>query len=1120
MKNAKYIGFRGWDMNRQSELLSQFPPSLHDSIIEFWRHVSTIDADYIVFLARKSLRLYDLFTECGFPRTERVVLSDHVIDFAPERFRGKRIALVDDTLILGTTLRRTVDALLVLGASDVSVHVMFADEKYWIKSIIDPDHIGSILPHDVLLNFCNASVVALQTRAIPYLTDFPMFRRLAVGPSELNEITSLPDWRAYTISGSRSSDRMSSYYSLLPSDELRERFNEFVAYKGTPVDILKVRLFVRHSRTVSWLRVVPIVTLASIQDEDATALLEQILDNATEGRAGAAGFLPSGSAIANFRHLQFFLSLIAGKILASDIAEVADVGRKLELDLGDGARHFGPWSRRHLVNLASTAELLAEKFQTGTSSPLTPEYRQSSIPAHEYDISSSDLAEFTASPPAALRGKAEDANASRSNLLVDLMRTFVRFYYKYELPAREETKKLGSEVLTAPVAIAPHRDRLNYGLSWSVLAADLFPKGKRLTARRRDLLSLSLDHLIDWGIAVPILAHRDGVIFRAYRHGEDVAFSDQEIALIYDIVDGYLAGAKASTVGKLVLEKLMACLMRVGAAREFLEVVHGIHGNDGVVRIGYHLHGAVPFFRTANTYLADNKDSWLSTYVIEREVVIRSNSGIALGTRPDAALYKASAASSARRLGWLLGKLREDPAMGDAKFSLNDLIVLASCAGPKDLTGALIAEARILSRWLAQVLRPHASRSLDTNGYALLVRDGRSGYGMTALNSARLKFNAYVTGRFDRLIEQGGKGLSNLPEGDFLAESWKEYWIGISKWNDRKQKETFERWINILGQNFLNITIDVFMILSAAIYGQQKQPRERDKDLRRLLRQFDEIVPVFRSSVNSGASHDTNIERLRKAMTTEQPIEKVDAAIAFSLQRLAIHLASLGQTANQAADVIDNFGNIGEQMTFPIVLWYDIIDSTGQKGGLTGDKLVDYKRRVKAFKQQSNGDLRSLKQRAKDSGATIHATYGNLESEDDEKHIFFGNANTLEWAWVTLQSLTQRAKVNDVRFRAILAPTGFAGAEPYRYDARAEVEGRVFWENFKRLKTALRTEEDKVIKGESRVLPRSCLWLCEWQSSNISLPPELSFEPVHRFDVRVEMDDFETVTSAEAGWIG
>jgi hypothetical protein len=142
-----------------------------------------------------------------------------------------------------------------------------------------------------------------------------------------------------------------------------------------------------------------------------------------------------------------------------------------------------------------------------------------------------------------------------------------------------------------------------------------------LDQKQVGLLSLALDHLIDMGIAVPMLCHRDGLLFRAYRHGEDVLFGDQELALAHDALSGFLEGSEKDSIPMLVLEKVISSLIRVGSARDFLKVLFGETGRDGVARIGFHLHGAIPIMPSTNTLFADDRQSWLSAYMVDRGVI-------------------------------------------------------------------------------------------------------------------------------------------------------------------------------------------------------------------------------------------------------------------------------------------------------------------------------------------------------------------------------------------------------------------------------------------------------------------------------------------------------------------
>jgi hypothetical protein len=64
----------------RDRILGKFSPDTALLLVEFSKHLSTLDADYIIFMARKALRLFDLLQLAGAPPCKSPVLSNHVLD--------------------------------------------------------------------------------------------------------------------------------------------------------------------------------------------------------------------------------------------------------------------------------------------------------------------------------------------------------------------------------------------------------------------------------------------------------------------------------------------------------------------------------------------------------------------------------------------------------------------------------------------------------------------------------------------------------------------------------------------------------------------------------------------------------------------------------------------------------------------------------------------------------------------------------------------------------------------------------------------------------------------------------------------------------------------------------
>src|SRR5436853_4861991 len=103
-------------MKFREKILSLFEDDISAALLEFGKDLAKIDADIFVFLARKSLCLYDLLLKLGVPPVQRCVVSDRVLDMDLSPFKGRRVALIDDTLIVGTTVARTKRRLDDAGA--------------------------------------------------------------------------------------------------------------------------------------------------------------------------------------------------------------------------------------------------------------------------------------------------------------------------------------------------------------------------------------------------------------------------------------------------------------------------------------------------------------------------------------------------------------------------------------------------------------------------------------------------------------------------------------------------------------------------------------------------------------------------------------------------------------------------------------------------------------------------------------------------------------------------------------------------------------------------------------------------------------------------------------------
>lgn len=89
----------------RSLILEQFEPEHARGLADFSNHLASLDVDIVMFMARKSYCLFDLLRSLGLRTTQKPIVTDRMLDQDLDRLRGKTVALVDDTVILGLLLR-------------------------------------------------------------------------------------------------------------------------------------------------------------------------------------------------------------------------------------------------------------------------------------------------------------------------------------------------------------------------------------------------------------------------------------------------------------------------------------------------------------------------------------------------------------------------------------------------------------------------------------------------------------------------------------------------------------------------------------------------------------------------------------------------------------------------------------------------------------------------------------------------------------------------------------------------------------------------------------------------------------------------------------------------------
>jgi hypothetical protein len=1077
-------------------ILAQFDPQHATALIEFGKQLAMVEADIMVFMARKALCLYDLLLRLGAPPREGVVVSDRVLDMSLAPFRGRRVALVDDTLIVGTTLAKTKYLLEREAKAEVTTHTLCTDLDWWCRDLVDPDTNLLELDDRAVMTLCGAEVRAMSLLPRPYLVDFPSSTPVRIKVAESQQFLSAVEWSAHNISTELQRRHGVFVWTFLPTECVAEQLAQALGDSlASCVDIVKVRAFARRHQGSYWTTFVPIVTLKPLRSDAAARLLDAVLAQVATvsgkdlARLTAAAETPQGQC----RLAQYALSVAVGSGFLRSVEESVNSRIERAFDVEDAGRHFGPWLHDELAVVCRVAgdALIGPQRQTwGANVPVSP----CDLPP---EVEVWNRVEEEQVDTERTKGR-QHSNLPR-NIVSAVTEVFLDMFRTREIPAREEAKALGRAILVASPKEAPNRDRLEIGLPWSMLSRRLLTKlGVSDSPQAQTALSLALDVGNDLGTLVPITCLRDGIVFRAYRHGEDVRFSDGELSLSYELVRGALKGQGRPSLPRLTLEKLLVLMVKIGPAMRFLEPVYGTSGCDGVVRVGFYLKGAVPILSRGPKDRAD-KDIWLSKYLLERSVLRLDESGkYALGTNVDGHFVRSDAPFEAYQLGVLVGLLLGGEGKESRKpLTPDGLTLLATCWHPRHTTAALQVELSIFCEWYGRVRRKllRADWSDWASLEAACSTMTSAGGGHEAVHASRFKYVGYARQEPRRIVEACERFLDETSFSPLDGGRWRNYWQALDNTQAKGERERFDPWSSKLASMCWEMAA-CLAIVEIAIRARQCQVKGLAVD-RRVKVAIAKFIDYNKAMAGVGLQETTLVKRLKDRYRTlvagGYPSDfDCKGALMFAIERVDTAIPRMEAAVEAVDPLIEDFGRLVGRHDYKYMVYYDIIDSTATVRGATGGDVQAYRARVRRFKGLANGVVRRLSRVAGGNEGEVYAWGGDSQSSNDCKHLFVSGKFASRYVNGLLEGLCQAAIASeDVRLRLYALPCDFAGTSAYRREGETEVCGETFWEHWSRLLkagAALEKEcgaQHSVLLVATEAMAAKCAGLSGWEWADV-----------------------------------
>jgi hypoxanthine phosphoribosyltransferase len=1058
----------------KEKILAQFEPDIAAKLLEFAETISKQDSDVFVFMSRKFCCLYDLLLSIGAPPVQKPIVSDKVLDLETDFFKGKVVTIVDDIIICGTTIWKAKEKLLNYhGAKEVRTSVFCVNEKYWVKECIEPEYKAAVLSEDRSLTFCCSIVNSLSIAPRPYAVEFPYFFETEIKTQYWHQILSSRDWDVYDITNKLQEDNDVSTLTFFPSvtiwDELKKTFGECVTEL---IDIAKVRVY---TKKMSWgikMSILPIITFKALSKESIQKIFDNlfsVLNDIGYDKKFIDRFTSEFSTpVSQLRFIQYVSALVLSSKFKYNLQRTLDKTVHFDLRDLDVELLFGHWN---LPAIKALSKVYLEREEQLFLNVI-------GIEPAILDLESTELKTLMEDPVIELNLD-EDEDFPKDdprNIFSDFSNIFISLYHKKEIPSRAIVKEAAPKKDWESIKKI---DRLETGITWIGILEylkNIF--NYTLSPEVKNVLSLVLDYSVDKGICVPVTRHdiTTDIVFRAYRHGEDVKFAEEETELCGFAVENAQQIIDKGQLPKLFLEKLLVLFIRIGASRNILQVQYGTSGQEGIAKIGFYLQGAVVKLKKRNSYNAES-NIWLSKHLLEKGVIKKTGKGTyAFDKHYPAIQISSSSRMEAQKFGQILGLLYKGIQSDGTNLRIDDddLVFLSTCFRPRDVAAALLVELDLYIEDLFPLIQK-ANDELDKKRLNKLESQKNilNNRGYFALNSLHMKTIGWSENGAKRAIEKGNVILDKLNQS-IAKFDWQAYWASLEILKREDEEKIFNDFISKMseiGHRLLfnaNLLEIVFSYDKSTVYYENKQLKH---SVQKLNHFFERSIKI---QAEMFSESDTQlIENLKKQIESDFLDFDEKKTLTYINKKFVDLNHELSKLTPLVSSTLDEFEQRGDAtIQYDYVLYYDIVDSTASKKMKTSGEIESYRNAIRRAKAAINDSVSYMQKKAKDDKDEVYCWNGDVTSTNDAKYIFFSSVKA-GFSLRRVKEFIDRLysfSTSEISFRVVVCPANAFYSKVFKRFQRTEVDGEQFWEHHSRVLKKFKELEENYEANKNLIL--------------------------------------------------
>ena len=707
---------------RIKKLLNCFDSNTQNYLLDFCDRISNMQADVFIIMARKASCFFNCLEELGLIHFNGYVTSERILDMSTLWLEGLSIIIIDDALVSGTSIYKTIKKLKEAHVRSIDVHVLTVNEKWFQPDLLIDDnkdylfHNCNKQPDSKCIELCYNVVNSILIQPRPYDIDFPLYQPIKIDSLKFEHIIGNIGWSCYDVSSAVQMDNNVFSLSIIPNNDTLSEFSKRIGFNFNDECFVKIRVYGTHiskKKEMYDLRIVPMVVLNKLAENNINNLFNQLLE-ASSFKQLKSDFTSSKSKL---RLLQFYFAVKLSEFWFDDIDYILNVERNLSF--------LFPKDLEKYIETICKGNYKFSFDNYGVSIKVNLE---------ETFLSTND--------PVSIK--------------TVLTKPFLDMYYNKELPCRTYVKELGKEVFLND-NYKELRQRLDQGITFAELKKKISFCSEICDINTA--VSLFIDQAVDVGIAVPIIQTDDeGFLSKAYRHGEDVLFGKREEILYGEMLFQFQEAAKRPQgLTHLSVEKMIVLYTRIGISKRILRpyisnfTLNPKDDNEelcNILRVKTALMGPVSLIGTTDAfrdkkyipYITDETKSMWLTNVFKNTGCIKVNDNKLYSIiEPDTSSVVDDYILETQNFSYLMGELFNENIDTGITFTDNDIVKICSCMTLSSTIQSIAAEIYLfLSSWSYKNIT-------ETGEYTdkKILSKFRKNVFSECINNAYMKINAY-----------------------------------------------------------------------------------------------------------------------------------------------------------------------------------------------------------------------------------------------------------------------------------------------------------------------------------------------------------------------------------------